>query len=135
MELPEPLVRTLRELAIAAAGRAYCPYSGFPVGAAVLVEGGATFAAGNVENASFGLTTCAERNAVCQAVAAGHRRVLAVAVYTPTRLPTTPCGACRQVLNEFGPDCEVFCFADGGAPLRFRLSELLPRAFGPGNLQ
>jgi cytidine deaminase len=117
-----------------ASARAYCPYSKFRVGAAVLTEGGDVFAGCNVENASYGLTVCAERNAVFQAAARGRRSVLAVAVYTPTATPTAPCGACRQVVNEFGPDAVVLCLCDGPATIRARLSELLPEAFGPKNL-
>src|SRR6185312_6764581 len=92
--------------------RAYCPYSTFRVGAAVLTQGGDVFAGCNVENASYGLTICAERIAVFQAVAGGHTVVRAVAIYTPTQSPTAPCGACRQVLNEFGPRALVLCLCD-----------------------
>lgn len=117
-----------------ASRRAYCPYSRFRVGAAVLTDGGDLFAGCNVENASYGLTVCAERNAVFQAVAGGRRTVRAVAVYTPTSTPTAPCGACRQVLNEFGPDAVVLCVCDGPATIRSSLDALLPQAFGPRNL-
>lgn len=134
MEASDPLVQTLRQSAAAAAERAYCPYSRFPVGAAVLTADGSIFAGGNVENASYGLTNCAERSAIFAAVSSGHRRILAVAVYTPTAVATPPCGACRQVINEFGADAWVFSFAREGEPLRYRVSELLPGAFGPGNL-
>ena len=117
-----------------ASQRAYCPYSQFIVGAAVLTEGGDVFGGCNVENASYGLTICAERNAVFQAVARGRRIVLAIVVYTPTAVPTAPCGACRQVLNEFGPDAVIHCVCDGPESIRARLSDLLPQAFGPKNL-
>jgi cytidine deaminase len=119
----------------AASGRAYCPYSKFRVGAAVLTESGEVVAGCNVENASYGLTMCAERNAVFQAVARGASSIRAVVVYTPTPIPTAPCGACRQVLNEFGPDCEVLCVCDGPETIHSQLYALLPKAFGPGNLQ
>ncbi len=127
------------ELAVAAreaAAHAYCPYSGFRVGAAVLDDDGRIFRGCNVENASYGLTICAERNAVFQAVShsLGATVIRAIAIYTPTPEPTAPCGACRQVINEFGPDAEVRCICDGPGELRFRLNELLPAAFGPGNL-
>jgi cytidine deaminase len=120
----------------AAANRAYCPYSKFHVGAVVLTGGGEIFSGCNVENASYGLTICAERNAVFQAIArsASPIRLRAVVVFTPTQTPTTPCGACRQVLNEFGPDCEVLCVCDGPGQLHFMLCELLPNSFGPHNL-
>ena len=119
----------------AASQRAYCPYSQFRVGAAVLTESGAVVGGCNVENASYGLTLCAERNAVFQAIARGASAIRAVVVYTPTDAPTAPCGACRQVLNEFGPDCEVLCVCDGPATIQARLDSLLPCAFGPGNLR
>src|SRR3954453_3530501 len=120
----------------AVANRAYCPYSKFPVGAAVLTGDGQIFSGCNVENASYGLTICAERNAVFQAVTrcVGPITLQAVVVFTPTQTPTAPCGACRQVLNEFGPDCEVLCVCDGPGQLHFRLAELLSHAFGPHNL-
>jgi cytidine deaminase len=119
-----------------AAGRAYCPYSKFAVGAAVLTDRGDIFAGCNVENASYGLTICAERSAVFQAIAhrGGSIRVRAILVYTPTQVPTAPCGACRQVLNEFGPDAEVFCACDGPGAIATTLQALLPQAFGPHNL-
>jgi cytidine deaminase len=112
-----------------AAAHAYCPYSRFAVGAAVRSADGRVFTGCNVENASFGLTICAERNAIFQAVAAGARDIVAVAVYTPTPQPTTPCGACRQVIAQFGA-ADVRCDADGGATARYALDELLPRRFG-----
>ncbi len=136
MAVSESLRIDLAEAAREAAARAYCPYSRFRVGAAVLAEGGPVFAGCNVENASYGLTICAERNAVFQAVArlGGQLVIRAVVIYTPTPEPTAPCGACRQVINEFGPDAEIRCICDGPRDLRFRLGELLPAAFGPGNL-
>ena len=86
----------------------------------------------NVENASYGLTICAERNAVFQLVAEGEPEIMAVVVYTPTPTPTAPCG--RQVLNEFGPDMAVVCVCDGLGRIETTLGELLPQAFGPRNL-
>src|SRR5262245_17989238 len=85
-----------------AATRAYAPYSS-PVGAAVLTADGTVVTGCNVENASYGLTVCAERTAVFSAVAAGHRTIVGVAVTAPRVVTITPCGACRQVLNEFKP--------------------------------
>jgi cytidine deaminase len=113
---------------------AYCPYSKFRVGAVVVTETGETFAGCNVENASYGLTTCAERNALFQMVARGASSVRLVVIYTPTPTPTAPCGACRQVMNEFGPNAEVVSFCDGPGVLRRRVAELLPDAFGPHDL-
>jgi cytidine deaminase len=116
--------------------QAYCPYSGFPVGAAVLTAEGEIYAGCNVENASLGLTICAERNAIFQAVARGKGPlvILAVVVYTPTPEPTAPCGACRQVINEFGPDADILAACDGPAVLSRLTGELLPQAFGPASL-
>jgi cytidine deaminase len=107
---------------------AYAPYSGFPVGAAVLDEDGRIFTGCNVENISFGLTLCAERVAVFAAVAAGARRFKALAVVSDSRQPISPCGACRQVLAEF---CETLpiCTANrAGQQFEACLSHLLPRA-------
>lgn len=122
------------QLARAASARAYCPYSRFPVGAALLTSDARIFVGCNVENASYGLTICAERNAVFQAVAAGARRIAAIVIYTPTPTPSAPCGACRQVLNEFGPDALVVSVCDGPEVLESHVAELLPHAFGPRNL-
>jgi cytidine deaminase len=117
--------------------RAYAPYSKFKVGSAVLAampSGAEIFAGCNVENASFGLTICAERNAVFQAVASGARSIIAVAVVTDAPVPTMPCGACRQVLREFGPDMVVVGATLGGLIRHYRLSHLLPDSFGPEDL-
>ncbi|MGZ6228788.1 MAG: cytidine deaminase [Candidatus Binataceae bacterium] len=120
---------TLIAAAKAASSNAYCPYSRFSVGAAVRAADGRVFAGCNVENASYGLTICAERNAICQAVAAGVREIVAVAVYTPTPDVTTPCGACRQVIAEFGKDAEIRCACEGRAPATFTAASLLPHGF------
>jgi cytidine deaminase len=136
-------VSTADLLAIAAdaAAKAYCPYSGFQVGAALLTEEGDVFPGCNVENVSFGLTNCAERTAVCAAVVAGRRRFRAIAIVqgvTPGRPPSEepcwPCGACRQVLAEFNPDLQVIFQAAGG-PRTMSLSELLPHSFDAARLQ
>jgi cytidine deaminase len=109
--------------------RAYAPYSTFPVGAAVLA-GDEVFAAPNVENASYPLSVCAERNAVAAAVAAGHRRIDAVAVVGSAEAPTPPCGGCRQVLYEFGgKDLPVFSEALNGDRVTWALGDLLPVPF------
>ncbi len=124
----------LVESARAARARAYAPYSGFRVGAALLAEDGTVTTAGNVENASYGLSMCAERSAVLAAVAAGRRRFLAIAVAGDGTAPTMPCGACRQVLREFpaGADLVVLCAGATGERLtRSTLGALLPSSFGP----
>lgn len=109
--------------------RAHAPYSGFRVGAAVLA-GGAVHAGANVENASYGLTLCAERVAVGAAVAAGARRLGAIAIASGTGEPTPPCGACLQTLAEFGgPALPVVLAGSRGAVVETTLGELLPRAF------
>ena len=114
----------------AARRNAHAPYSRFRVGAAVLA-GGAVHAGANVENASYGLTVCAERVAVGTAVAAGARRLEAVAVASGTEEPTPPCGACLQTLAEFGgPDLPVVLAGARGRIVETTLGELLPRAFG-----
>ncbi len=127
-------IQTMKRAAEIAARAAYCPYSRFPVGAAVLSSEGEVFAGCNVENASFGLTICAERNAIFQAISKGHRSIRAVVVVTPTAALAPPCGACRQVINEFGPNADVFVFAENDQTSHFKLNELLPNAFGPDNL-
>ena len=135
MSIPKPILDALIVTAKAASARAYCPYSKFPVGAAVLTGSGEIFSGCNVENASYGLTICAERNAIFQAVAKSKLSLVAfVVVYTPTAIPSAPCGACRQVINEFGPDAEIICVCDGPDVLRTTLGHLLPDAFGPRNL-
>lgn len=114
--------------------RAYAPYSRFAVGAAALAADGRIFEGCNVENASYGLTMCAERSALFRAVAEGSVDIIAVAVYTPTSTPTAPCGACRQTLFEFGADAEIICVCDGPDVIRASASSLLPLAFGPSHL-
>ncbi|MCU0796877.1 MAG: cytidine deaminase [Akkermansiaceae bacterium] len=106
--------------------RAYAPYSRFQVGAVVVGKGGEVFAGCNVENLSYGLTNCAERVAVGAAVAAGVREIVTVVVVADTATPISPCGACRQVLAEFG-EPEIW-LVNRESRISFRLSELLPRA-------
>ena len=135
MAIAEGVLDELKRRARAAAAHAYAPYSGFAVGAAVLIEGGTIHSSANVENASFGLSNCAERNAIFQAVASGARKIEALAVYTPTAAATMPCGACRQVLSEFGAAAIVICCStDDARERRFTLEQLLPAAFGRSSL-
>lgn len=118
-----------------AAAQAYAPYSRFRVGAAVLTPTGRTYTGANVENASYGLCNCAERTAIFAAVAAGEREIRCVAIYTPTPVPTAPCGACRQVIHEFGPTARILSACDGSERLDTTLDQLLPGAFGPASLK
>lgn len=112
--------------------RAYVPYSQFHVGAVVLTDDGRTFEGVNVENASYGLTTCAERSAISAMITAGDRSgIVAVAVVGDGDAACTPCGACRQAIFEFGADAVVYASGDGGRPLTMSIRELLPEAFGP----
>lgn len=132
-----PTSAQLKKLKVAAknaAKRAYAPYSRFSVGAAVLAASGRIYAGCNVENASYGLSNCAERSAIFLAVAAGERELTCVAVYTPTSSPTAPCGACRQVIHEFGPEARVVSFCAGPDEIDVSLDALLPHSFGPSNL-
>jgi cytidine deaminase len=136
--VPDVSERILNDLIVEAKNaseHAYCPYSGLSVGAAILTETDDIFTGCNVENASYGLTICAERSAVFQMVAKRRQRIEAVAIYTPTPKPAAPCGACRQVINEFGPDALIISVCDGPDVLRRQLAELLPDAFGPADLE
>jgi len=131
-----PILRAgLESAARAAAAHAYAPYSKFRVGAAVLMGSGKIYRGANVENASYSLCYCAERTALVTAVAAGENKLQAVAVYTPTARPTSPCGACRQMLSEFGPDALVISVCDGSRRVELSLAELLPESFGPKDLR
>ena len=123
----------LVQLAFEALENAYAPYSGFSVGAAILAQDGRTFTGCNVENASFGLSICAERNAVAAAVAAGARQFTAIAIVTSGAASASPCGACRQVLAEFG-DFAVIQAGANGVSERTSVAELLPRAFSRTDL-
>jgi len=134
MKIPAKIVARLERLARRAATASHSPYSCFPVGAAVLAGSGKTYSGCNVENASFGLCNCAERTAIFTAVAAGERKLRCVVVYTPTPRPTAPCGACRQVINEFGPQARVISICDSAQRIETTLDALLPSAFGPDAL-
>ncbi len=109
--------------------KAYVPYSGFAVGAALKACDGQVFRGCNVENVSYGLTVCAERVALFAAVAAGVREFTSLAVVTDAPEPAAPCGACRQVLYEFAPDLQVMLANLQGRQKKFSLKELLPEAF------
>ena len=123
----DPLMDAARE----AATRAYAPYSNFNVGAAILTGGGAVHTGCNVENASYGLSICAERNAATSMVSADpdDRRIESVAIFSPNAAPCFPCGACRQFLREFG--CREVVVGDGSGLRRYPFEEILPNSFGP----
>ncbi|WP_425391415.1 cytidine deaminase [Ekhidna sp.] len=119
----------LKEKAREAASRAYAPYSNFKVGCALLTKSGNVYTGCNVENASYGLTVCAERNAIANAInAEGAIEIAKIVVYTPTSEPTPPCGACRQVIHEFG-DPEVMSYCEEDQSNKHKLNDLLPYAF------
>ncbi len=128
-EIAEDLVRR----AIAARWQAYVPYSKFPVGAALLTKSGKIYTGCNVENASYGLTVCAERIAIWKAVSEGETEFAALAV--ATNIGGSPCGACRQVMAEFAPDMPVLIADLAGKMTTLSVAELLPLAFTPQHLQ
>jgi cytidine deaminase len=113
----------------AARAHAYAPYSRYPVGAAVRADNGRIYTGANVENASYGLSLCAERNAVAAAVLDGARALTALAVVTGSSPPAAPCGACRQMLAEFARALAIALVNDAGERVDTTLDELLPRAF------
>ena len=126
----DELEHEAREVAM----RAYAPYSGFRVGAALRTRSGRTFRGCNVENASYGATTCAERNAIAAAIAAGEQQITHIAIHTPTPHPVSPCGICRQVLLEFGRDIVIRSTCDGRGILLVTSADLLPHAFSGEDL-
>ncbi len=126
-----PEVYTLMNAAREAAGKAYAPYSRFLVGAAILTEGGTVHVGCNVENASYGLTICAEQNAATTMISVDpdDRKIKSVAVFSPNASPCFPCGACRQFLREFG--CEEVVVEESSGPRRYPFDQILPNSFGP----
>lgn len=126
-----PHLAALRAAADEAMARAYAPYSNFRVGAALLTADAQVIAGCNVENAAYPSGICAERGAIAAAVAAGHRRFVAVYICTAADAPTPPCGMCRQVLAEFGLDLAVIARTVAGREARWTLRDLLPAPFTP----
>lgn len=133
-----PADNTMIHAAIAAAKsareRAYAPYSSFFVGAALVDVDSNIHVGCNIENASYGLTNCAERAAVAAATVAGRRDIVLCVVVTDTVEPVAPCGACRQVLSECNHGMLIVCATLNGAESRYNLADLLPHSFGPGSL-
>jgi len=114
--------------------KAYTPYSKFKVGAAILCDDGKIFSGCNIENASFGLTLCAERVAIFKAISEGSTKFKAIAVIGNTNKPCSPCGACRQVISEFGEDIPLIMTNLKGEVRIKKIKELLPEAFGKNDL-
>lgn len=134
--LTDEQTTALLEAARDAAAQAYVPYSHFPVGAAVLTEDGTIIGGCNIENASYGLTICAERVAIFKAVADGHDTIRAIAIVAPKALGTTPCGACRQVINEFKSSNATPVILEGpDGPRALPFDAILPHSFGPRDLE
>lgn len=124
------------EAAVAAREKAYAPYSNYPVGAAVLAGSGRIYSGCNIENASYGLTICAERVALASAIAAGERTFLGLAIAGGDGTPSMPCGACRQFIAEWADeDLPISVVSAQGQRLDLTLGDLLPHAFTPKSLQ
>ena len=119
----------LLEAAQAVQKNAYVPYSSFRVGAALRGESGAVYRGANVENASYGLTRCAEQSAIQALASAGERSFSELVVYTDAETPASPCGACRQILFEFAPDASVYLVNSVGKTKTFQVKDLLPDGF------
>ena len=119
----------LKAAAVSMLDRSYCPYSHFPVGAALECEDGTVYTGCNIENAGYSATVCAERTAVFKAVSEGHRRFKRIVVAGRSDSPCVPCGECRQVLSEFAPELEVICLDKSGNELALSLADLLPHSF------
>lgn len=127
--------KELIDQAIAASKMAYAPYSKFMVGAALLLDNGDIITGCNVENASYGLSNCAERTALFSAIASGHKKFKTLAVYVDREAFTSPCGACRQVIHELAPGIEILLINSRREIKRTSDQELLPLSFGSADLE
>jgi cytidine deaminase len=132
--LPEEIITAAKEKALKARLNAHAPYSNFLVGAVLIDENNNLWEGCNVEASSYGLTICAERSALVAAVSRGVKSFKGVVVCTETEIPTSPCGACRQMLIDFAPDALVIMINTKGAETRMLLKELLPMAFTAAQL-
>ena len=129
--MSDEVVEALVESARAVRDKAYAPYSGFKVGAAVMSDSGKIYVGCNVENASYSATLCAERSAIAKMIAAGDTTLVTVAVFVDRDEPAMPCGVCRQVIAEFGPHAEIIAATPQGIQ-KTSVDSLLPFAFGLG---
>lgn len=130
-EITLKLYKEMMDKAIEVSKNAYCPYSKFPVGACVLMDSGNIYTGCNYENGSFGMTICAERNAIGTAIANGDRKIKAVAIYSPNKDNCSPCGACREVIHEFSDNDEnIDIIVKIGEDIKIhKLAYLLPESF------
>ncbi|NJM08313.1 cytidine deaminase [Candidatus Gracilibacteria bacterium] len=133
--MAQPDYATLMDAALRARDHAYVPYSRFAVGAAVLTANGTIFPGSNIENAAYPMTICAERVALFSAYAVGAADIVALAVVTDTAEVASPCGACRQVINELAPNAQIVLFNLRGAQQLTTIQALLPHGFGPAQLK
>ena len=130
-EIKEKMFKKAKE----AQKNAYVPYSEFPLGAAVLTEDGSIYTGVNIENASFSLTNCAERSAIFTAVSKGKRKIKALLLVSSTKNPVPPCGACRQVIQEFADgEIEIIMMTEDGKEVTMTSTELLPGAFSKNDM-
>ncbi|MBU6374838.1 MAG: cytidine deaminase [Bdellovibrionales bacterium] len=135
LEKVPPKLKSLYELAKKSRKRSYSPYSGHQVGAAIRTSGGKLYGGCNVENSSYGATICAERVAIQKAISEGPLRIAEVMVVTDSTPPWPPCGMCRQVIAEFGPDALLYTANLKGQMESFQLSEIFSQAFTPAHLR
>ncbi|MFP4548737.1 MAG: cytidine deaminase [Fidelibacterota bacterium] len=131
--MDKQIIKDLCNQAVQAAKNAHAPYSDFPVGAALLTEAGKTYHGCNVESSSYGLTICAERNAIASAVVQGEKKFKAMAIYS--NIGAAPCGACRQVIWDICGDIDIYSIDNKGKVLVYTSAELLPKPFDESQLK